>query len=96
LEKLVLIPERSELWDNENLVYLTASETKIMQVFSQSLGMAITRLELINEMRSDGKHMNDRAIDVQITRLRRKIERKPKEPRYLQTVRGIGYMLTAE
>ena len=88
--------ERSELWDNENLVYLTASETKIMQVFSQSLGMAITRLELINEMKSDGKQMNDRAIDVQITRLRRKIERKPKEPRYLQTVRGIGYMLTAE
>ena len=67
-----------------------------MQVFSQSVGMAITRFELIKEMRSDGKHMNDRAVDVQITRLRRKIEKKPKEPRYLQTVRGIGYMLTAE
>ena len=67
-----------------------------MQIFSQSLGIAITRLELIDEMRSDGKHMNDRAVDVQITRLRRKIEKKPKEPRYLQTVRGIGYMLTAE
>ena len=88
--------ERNELWDNENLIYLTASETKIMQVFSQSVGMAITRFELIKEMRSDGKHMKDRAIDVQITRLRRKIERKPREPRYLQTVRGIGYMLTAE
>jgi len=47
-------------------------------------------------LRTDGKPMNDRAIDVQITRLRRKIERNPKEPRYLQTLRGIGYMLTAD
>ena len=88
--------ERSELWDHQNLIYLTSSETKIMQIFSKSIGVPITRFDLTKALRTDGKPMNDRAIDVQITRLRRKIERNPKEPRYLQTLRGIGYMLTAD
>tara|TARA_B100000902_G_C27217347_1_gene867749 strand:+ start:227 stop:931 length:705 start_codon:yes stop_codon:yes gene_type:complete len=88
--------ERNELWDDENLIYLTSSETKIMEIFSKSVGVPITRLDLIKAMRTDEKPMKERAIDVQITRLRRKIERNPKEPRYLQTLRGIGYMLTAD
>ena len=88
--------ERNELWNHQNLIYLTSSESKIMQVFSKNVGVPITRFDLIKAMRTDGKPMNDRAIDVQITRLRRKIERNPKEPRYLQTLRGIGYMLTAD
>ena len=88
--------ERNELWNHQNLVYLTSSESKIMQIFSKSIGVPITRFDLIKALRTDGKPMNDRAIDVQITRLRRKIERNPKEPRYLQTLRGIGYMLTAD
>jgi two-component system phosphate regulon response regulator OmpR len=88
--------ERNELWDHQNLIYLTSSESKIMQIFSKSLGIPITRFDLIKALRTDGKPMNDRAIDVQITRLRRKIETNPKEPRYLKTLRGIGYMLTAD
>ena len=88
--------ERNELWDRQNLIYLTSSESKIIQIFSKSIGVPITRFDLIKALRTDGKPMNDRAIDVQITRLRRKIERNPKEPRYLQTLRGIGYMLTAD
>ena len=88
--------ERNELWDHQNLIYLTSSESKIMQIFSKSIGVPITRFDLIKALRTNEKPMNDRAIDVQITRLRRKIERNPKEPRYLQTLRGIGYMLTAD
>ena len=88
--------ERNELWDHQNLIYLTSSESKIMQIFSKRIGVPITRFDLIKALRTNGKPMNDRAIDVQITRLRRKIERNPKEPRYLQTLRGIGYMLTAD
>ena len=88
--------ERNELWDHQNLIYLTSSESKIMQIFSKSIGVPITRFDLIKALKTNGKPMNDRAIDVQITRLRRKIERNPKEPRYLQTLRGIGYMLTAD
>jgi len=88
--------ERNELWDHQNLIYLTSSESKILQIFSKSIGIPITRFDLVKALRTDGKPMNDRAIDVQITRLRRKIENNPKEPRYLQTLRGIGYMLTAD
>ena len=88
--------ERNELWDNGKLIYLTSSEAKIMQIFSQRVGIPITRFDLIKAMQNDGKNMNDRAVDVQITRLRRKIEKISKEPRYLQTIRGIGYMLTAD
>ena len=62
---------RNELWDHQNLVYLTSSESKIMQIFSKSIGLPITRFDLIKALRTDGKPMNDRAIDVQITRLRR-------------------------
>ena len=88
--------ERNELWGRQSLIYLTSSESKIMQIFSKSIGVPITRFDLIQSLTKDGKPMNDRAIDVQITRLRRKIERNPKEPRYLQTLRGVGYMLTAD
>ena len=44
----------------------------------------------------DEAENSERAIDVQITRLRRKIEPDPREPRFLQTVRGTGYMLVAD
>jgi two-component system phosphate regulon response regulator OmpR len=50
----------------------------------------------MSEMGRDQWQSQDRAIDVQITRLRRKIEANPKEPRYLQTVRGSGYMLASD
>jgi two-component system phosphate regulon response regulator OmpR len=51
---------------------------------------------LLNRDKSGGDQVQDRAVDVQITRLRRKIEMNPKEPRYLQTVRGAGYMLAPD
>jgi two-component system phosphate regulon response regulator OmpR len=51
---------------------------------------------LVGELGRDEAQAQDRAIDVQITRLRRKIEVNPKEPRYLQTVRGSGYLLAAD
>jgi two-component system, OmpR family, phosphate regulon response regulator OmpR len=59
----------------------------------------ISREALVDQLGRDrgqnGDLAQERAVDVQITRLRRKIEPDPKRPRYLQTVRGEGYMLTA-
>ena len=51
---------------------------------------------LVEELGRDGGQAQERAVDVQITRLRRKIESDPKQPRYLQTVRGEGYMLAPD
>ena len=54
-----------------------------------------TSRALVEKLGRDGGQAQERAVDVQITRLRRKIEEDPKVPRYLQTVRGEGYMLAS-
>jgi two-component system phosphate regulon response regulator OmpR len=56
----------------------------------------VRRDRLVAELGRDGDQTQERAVDVQITRLRRKIEADPKQPRYLQTVRGAGYMLCSD
>ena len=56
----------------------------------------MSRLQLVEDLGRDDERAQERAVDVQVTRLRRKIESDPKEPRYLQTVRGAGYMLTTD
>ncbi|MEM7524768.1 MAG: helix-turn-helix domain-containing protein, partial [Pseudomonadota bacterium] len=55
-----------------------------------------TRARLVEALGGAAGSAQERAVDVQITRLRRKIESDPKNPRYLQTVRGEGYMLTPD
>ena len=84
---------RNELWEGENQVRLTTTESQLMKIFISALGEPISRADLVTSLGRDVSSAQDRAIDVQITRLRRKIEVNPSQPRYLQTVRGAGYML---
>lgn len=84
--------DRGELWRGEAPVRLTATEAQLMRVFAAQPGMPLSRERLVGEA-ARGDAAQERAVDVQITRLRRKIEDDPKAPRYLQTVRGEGYML---
>ena len=88
--------ERGEMWQGENLVRLTATEMQLMKIFSAKPGEPISRNKLVEELGRDRGQAQERAVDVQITRLRRKIETDPKQPRYLQTVRGAGYMLAPD
>ena len=84
--------DRGEMWRGEVPVRLTATEAALMRVFAAQPGVALSREKLVTE--TGGEEVaQERAVDVQITRLRRKIEDDPKAPRYLQTVRGEGYML---
>ncbi|AXI48435.1 DNA-binding response regulator [Sulfitobacter sp. SK012] len=85
--------ERGEMWQGEELVRLTATEMQLMKIFSAKPGEPLSRSHLVEELGRDRGQAQERAVDVQITRLRRKIEANPKQPRYLQTVRGAGYML---
>ena len=85
-------PDRGELWRGTDLIRLTATEAHLMRQFAAAPGSAIPRARLVGDLDREAGG-TDRAVDVQITRLRRKIEDDPKEPRYLQTVRGEGYML---
>ena len=88
--------ERGEMWQGEEPVRLTATESQLMRIFAAQLGEAMTRSRLVEELGRDRGQAQERAVDVQITRLRRKIEADPKQPRYLQTVRGAGYMLAPD
>ncbi len=81
---------RGELQVHGQLVRLTDIETALLRVLSARPGEILSREELIEMTGTTG---GGRAVDVQVTRLRRKIERDPKLPRYLQTVRGRGYLL---
>ena len=85
--------ERAELWEGEQLVRLTSTEMQLMKIFAANTGEVVSRTKLVEELGRDRGQAQERAVDVQITRLRRKLEADPKQPRYLQTIRGAGYML---
>jgi two-component system phosphate regulon response regulator OmpR len=80
---------RGELRKGDETIKLTERERELMRLFAQRPGTPIARHELSN----DDSTGSERAIDVQINRLRRKIELDPSNPVYLQTVRSKGYIL---
>jgi len=83
-------PQREELRRGDDEVRLTAAEASLLKALARRPGNALSRDELIAE---SPVIANLRTVDVQMARLRRKIEENPRFPRYLQTVRGIGYVL---
>ena len=89
----VLDLRRGELLRGEAPVKLTAAEMALLRALAMAPGETMTREALSVAAKLDGAM---RRVDVQMTRLRRKIESDPKFPRYLQTVRGSGYVLRAE
>ena len=82
-----------ELTQKGTRVPLTDTEIALLRALSTRLGEVLSREALCKTV---GGGMNERAIDVQVTRLRRKIEEDPKLPLYLQTVRGVGYVLVPD
>ncbi|WOH85215.1 response regulator transcription factor [Bradyrhizobium sp. BEA-2-5] len=82
--------ERSELRQGEEIIHLTDREREMLRILASAPGETVPRAEL-----TSGGSVNERAVDVQINRLRRKIETDPANPLFLQAVRGIGYRLVA-
>lgn len=89
LGELVFHIGRGELRRGDESIKLTERERELLRLFAQRPGTAIPR----HELTSDDVTGSERAIDVQINRLRRKIETDPANPVYLQTARGKGYVL---
>lgn len=75
-------------------VSLTLSEYKLLETLMAAPGRVFTREELLNSLYPTGESVIDRVIDVHIGKLRQKIEDDATRPRYIQTVRGLGYRLT--
>jgi two-component system phosphate regulon response regulator OmpR len=85
-------PGRGQLSRKGKPVHLTSSEAALLQLFAANAGRSFSRTDLCTRL---GVTL-ERSIDVQVTRLRRKIEEDPKLPLYLQTVRGVGYVLVPD
>jgi two-component system phosphate regulon response regulator OmpR len=80
---------RGELRKGEKAVKLTDREREMLRVLATTPGETVSRMDLAG----NGGSVSERAVDVLVNRLRRKIERNPANPLYVQTVRGIGYRL---
>lgn len=81
---------RAELRQGGEMVHLTTAERDLLGILAEQANQSVSRDDLAART---GNAANPRAVDVQVTRLRKKLEDDPKLPRYLQTVRGQGYML---
>ena len=82
---------RGELRRGEDIIRLTDREREMLRILAATPGETVARLALAG----NGGSVSERAVDVQVNRLRRKIERDPANPMFVQTVRGIGYRLVA-
>jgi two-component system phosphate regulon response regulator OmpR len=91
LGKLEFDTERAELRGPNGTVHLTGSEASLLGALAGKPGQVFSREDIAAALEMD--EAGERAIDVQVTRLRRKIEADPREPRFLHTVRGRGYVL---
>jgi two-component system phosphate regulon response regulator OmpR len=80
---------RGELRKGEKIIKLTDREREMLRVLAAKSGETVSRMDLAG----NGGNVSERAVDVLVNRLRRKIERNPANPLYVQTVRGIGYRL---
>jgi two-component system phosphate regulon response regulator OmpR len=90
---IVFILEREELWRDNKLIRLTSAEARLLKTMAEKPGAIFSREDLSRILDLGS---GERTIDVQVNRLRQKIEPNPKTPRYLQTVRGQGYILRPE
>jgi len=82
---------RCELRRGGEAVEITAIEVKLLTAFVRNRGLVLTRSQLLDAAWGSETHVTDRAVDNHVVALRRKIEPEPAEPRYLISVRGMGY-----
>jgi len=81
--------DRGELRSDNGVIRLTSGEVNLLTIFAANVGITISRTELARRVGVT----SERAVDVQIARLRRKVEPEPRNPQYLKTVWGEGYVL---
>jgi two-component system phosphate regulon response regulator OmpR len=82
---------RGELRKDEDIIRLTDREREMLRILTATPGETVSRMALAG----NGDQVSERAVDVQVNRLRRKIENNPANPLFVQTVRGIGYRLVS-
>jgi DNA-binding response OmpR family regulator len=90
------IPSRRQLVGPDGLdVPLTGGEFKLLSVFLNNAGRVLSRQQLMDSIHGSSWHAYERTIDAQVSRLRKKLEANPKQPRLLKSIHGDGYVFTA-
>lgn len=79
---------KKQLSQNNDIIALTTNQKNLLTIFLKNIGVVISREELASQL----NNINARTIDTQVTRLRIKIEKNPKFPEFLQTIRNQGYI----
>lgn len=88
-----LFPEKYEVFRGENKVELTPKEFELLHYLAQHQGRVLTRDQLLNAVWNYDFIGDSRIVDVHVSHLREKLEEDTKNPRYIKTVRGLGYKL---
>ncbi|GAV22188.1 response regulator transcription factor [Carboxydothermus pertinax] len=91
--ELTLYPQTREVFYQENPVDLTPTEFKLLEALMKNPGKVFSRLELLEYALGEAYEGYERSIDTHISNLRKKIEKDPANPEYIQTVFGVGYKL---
>lgn len=95
--ELVIDMDKASVTSGGRMVYLSALEYKLLLVFLNNRGQVLSRERLLEEIwDSAGDFVNDNTLTVYIKRLREKLEPDPQNPRYIRTVRGLGYQLDGD
>lgn len=81
--------------DGGETVNLTSGECDLLKIFLESNGRVLSREYLFTSTRGDNFDAFDRSVDIQVTRLRKKLKDNPSAPKIIRTVRGVGYMFVA-
>jgi two-component system response regulator RegX3 len=84
-----------QVFVDERLVYLTGSQFKLLALLSEDPGRIISRREILHRLWESSHEADEHVCDVHVSNLRHKIERNPRNPKRIVTVRGIGYKLVA-
>lgn len=83
--------QRHQVWCDDEPVELTALEFKLLNTLAQHAGMVLSREQLLERVWGYDFYGEERVVDVHIGRIRQKIESDPSNPRFIQTIRGVGY-----
>ena len=95
LGELRLDTEKVRLWKNNTEIFITPAEYKILLKFMKSPGRVFAKAQLYESINGEYFKNDDSTMMVHISNLREKIEDDPKKPRYIKTIRGIGYKIEA-
>ena len=87
---------RQQAWKRKRPIYLTAKEFAMLRLLAEFPGEPVSREQFLDAVWGYGSFPTTRTVDSHIAMLRNKIEPKPEQPRFIQTVRGAGYRLTPE